>query len=175
MFRYKLNENVLDATAMINNIYLTKKWTVFPEECVNLKNYIRTKDVPTGIVDFEEFDRFNQGIKVSSYIDFKKQFPQYTRDILASMKRDQIVEICKAYNITVVNKRNEFLINIILEKQEFFRVQYAMVEKDEQEKMLEGIAERKANEIIDNRCPGMFDDEKKKMIGKIITELKKNI
>jgi len=172
-FRYKLNENSDSDSKMIRQNELSKKWTVFPYEVKEFKDFIRTKDRPTGIIDFEQFDRFTEAVQKSSAVDFHKKFPMYTRETLSSMPRKELVEICAAYNISTVNKRPDFLINQILTKQEIYREEQEQREKEEKKQLMEKIAEDKVNEILEKKLVVLEDGDKAELKKSVMDTLKK--
>lgn len=161
MYRYKLNENHKDKNAVLNNVFLTKDWTVFSTENHSLSNFIRTKENPKGIVDYEEFNRITNGVRKSSYVDFKKRFPLYTREVLASMPRKLLVDICKAYSIDVIGKKPEFLVEKIIEKQHIYKEQEEQRKEEEKKIYLEELVERKVNEYFSKDA--VVDVEKAKI------------
>jgi hypothetical protein len=172
-YRYKLNENSDTDSKMISKIEVSKKWTIFPNEIKEFKQFIRTKDRPTGILDYEQFNRYTEGIHKSSIVEYSTRFPMYTRDTLASMPRKQLVEICNAYNISTVNRRPDFLINQILIKQEVFRIEDERIQEELKIKKLEEIAENKVNEILDLRKEGVTIEEKEALKNKVFKTIKK--
>jgi hypothetical protein len=172
-FRYRLNENCKSESKIFPvNVNLTKEWSIFSNEIVELKPYIRTKDNPIAEIDMEEFDRTTQGVVRSSLVQFKKKYPQYSRDTLASMPRNLLVEICLAYSIPVVNRPKDFLVNRILEKQEIYKFQETERKDEEKKVLLENIAEIKINEILDKRCVGLLNEEKEEIKKEVIEGLK---
>ena len=172
-YRYKLNENSESESKMIRQNELSKKWTIFPNEVKEFKDFIRTKDRPTGIIDYEMFDRFTEAVHKSSIVDFNKRFPMYSREILASMPRTQLVSICNAYNISTVNKRPDFLINQILTKQDVYREEQEQRDKEERKQLMEQIAEEKVNEVLDKRLVVLEDSDKAELKKNVIDTLKK--
>lgn len=171
-YRYKLNDNAKSSTMSINTHKLTDKWTIFPKKIDDLDSYIRTKDFPDKPVDYEQFDRVTGATIQSSVVNFNKRFPTYTRDTLASMPRTQIFEICKSYNISTINKRVDFLINRIIEKQEVYREFDNVMKEQKLNKKLEDIAENKINEILNKRNEILTEIEKKRLKVTVIEELK---
>ena len=120
-YRYKLNDNQKANDCIVDGVFLTHDWRDLDRHFDKLEKHIRTKDNPVGIIDFEEYNPISDGIVNSSVINFEKKLPMYKREVLATMKRPQIVEIAKSYNINPILKRDAFLINLILEKQVIYQ------------------------------------------------------
>lgn len=135
MHRYRLNDNAVADSIKVEGVQLTKNWRDFDRYYDVLDNYIKTKDSPYGIVDYEEYNPFTNGVVNSSVTNFSKRLPQYKREVLATMKRPQLVEIAKTLNINPVLKRDAFLINLILEKQEKYKALGTNNQPEENEKV----------------------------------------
>jgi hypothetical protein len=150
-YRYRLSDNVEKDTMNVNGKNLNHSWMTIGHEIPELHMYIRTKDNPENIIDFESFDRITQAIIKSSWVDFKKFFPYYSRETLASMPRKQLEIICNSYNIPTANLRNEFLINKLLQKQEIFKVRHDEEKAKKQRVLLEEVADKAIKKILEEK------------------------
>ena len=171
-YRYRLSDNVTYEKMNINGVDLTKKWTVFSAEQIPLKPVIRTKDNPTNVVDYEKFDGKTQETLKSSWVDFKKWFPYYSRETLVSMHREQLEIICNSYNISTPNMRNEFLVNKILAKQEIYKTHFEEEKNRKRKEILEEVADKAARKILNQKL-----SEQQELIvnEELITDLKEKI
>jgi len=121
-YRYKIIEDVAnmgDNTA-IGKITLHKtKWITSPNYMYELASYIRTPNNMQGTLQIQEFNPSNEHIYYDSikYVTEKINLPEYTRDQLGLMDRDELIELCRYYGIDYIHKPDKYLVKFILEKQ----------------------------------------------------------
>jgi len=127
-FQYRLNDNFKENSnaTQLEGITLKKDvWTIFPQKMVSLLKYIKTVENEEGIVDFECFHQVKGEIydsSVNNYLKLKEgKVPFYKQAVLATMKRNQLEDVCMLFNIDSAKKIDKILVNLILEKQEVIR------------------------------------------------------
>lgn len=127
-FRYRLNENFKEdqSTKQIEGITLKKDlWVIFPQKMMILSKYIKTIENKEGVLDYEEFNQVSGEIYNSSVNNYQKlkegKIPNYTRAILATMKRPQLTQICDLMDVETIHMNNSVLVNRILEKQQILK------------------------------------------------------
>lgn len=118
IFRYKLVEENKADSQQICGVDLTKNWSYFETKKNVLKDYIKNKVNPVGIVDYEEVEKYDTDkIYYSSTEAMQKPKMIYTKDHLAMMPRDKLVEVAKWYEIVSANKPDWWIRNSIVEEQ----------------------------------------------------------
>lgn len=175
VFKYKLNENCVGETKGFGKQIISRKGTFYNEFQQELWPFVRTKDNPKGEIDYEEIDTNTQGILHSSYVNFKKRFPKYELKTLASMTRSQITDICLAYSIVSINRSTEFLINLILEKQDLYAVQAEQIKQKNEDKRLEEIVDKKIRQILEEKFVNLTDEGKDYLKKEVMESLKDEI
>jgi len=116
-FRYKLNSNSQSDTMQIAGINLTKSYRDFDNKCEELNGYIRKKDRPEGVVDYQIYNVADKEAVLDSKVIFDMIDKIYTREELSIMNRTELIDVCLVYNINPVNKPDSFLAKLILQKQ----------------------------------------------------------
>jgi hypothetical protein len=116
VYRYKLCKDYEGDSIQIAGINLSKSFKDFPNKQEQLEMFLRTNTNLDGFIDFEEKDLIS-GIVVDKSL-FEGPNKKYNPIELTFFNRDQLVEIAQSYNIDPRNKRNDFLIKLMIVEQE---------------------------------------------------------
>jgi hypothetical protein len=119
-YKYKLNNNFLDGEMCKVEGYLIEKykWTNLHVRVLKLEQYIRTKSNPKGILDYIESDPGTSEVFFSSEENLKFKLDRfYSRDYLLTLDRKEINNIAKGLEIDVLNRKKEFVIDLICKKE----------------------------------------------------------
>lgn len=116
VYRYKLCEDYNVDSCQIAGLNLTKNFKDFPNKQEPLEMFLRTNTNLEGFIDFEEKDLVTGVVIDKSLFEGTKKV--YKIGELSFLERDQLVEIAQAYNIDPRNKRNDFLVKLIIVEQE---------------------------------------------------------
>lgn len=121
-YRYKIIEDVESVveSSAIGKITVHKsKWTLSPNSMYELTPYIRTPSNLDGILQVQEFNPANEFVYYDSikYVTQTIDMPEYTRDQLGLMDREELIEICRYLGIDYIHKPDKYLVKFILEKQ----------------------------------------------------------
>lgn len=126
--RYRLNENAIsrfkykaDAKGLysgsVEGIALQSTWQMFNGKEIKLEKWVRSVANPTGIIDYQKFMPTTGEVledPMKKTLIFRAKVK--AQDLLF-MTRKELTEICKQLQISVVNKKDEVLRRLILEKQ----------------------------------------------------------
>jgi hypothetical protein len=119
--RYMLNSNFKNAiSASIEGKILNRdKWSMgFMYPVTEFKKYIKTKNNPDGIIDYESYIPENMRVTYSSSDAFKSK-PKYTQpEKLVLMDRKELIELADGFGIEHQQYINEELRKVISDAQE---------------------------------------------------------
>lgn len=119
-YRYRIFEDTEHSTISIDNIKLSKAmWHTSPHKLEKLDKWVRSLNNPSGIVEYEEIDRYTNSITYKPPMGPPEKF--YTRDELFVMSRDELCEIAGTMCIPTINIKNDSLIRLILNNQTRFQ------------------------------------------------------
>lgn len=160
MYRYKLNENAKQDEMKIADFHITKHWKMVYSKPLKLDPFIRTKENPDGIVDYEKLNiDDNNRIVESSYRLFVEDITMYTREELSILSRQALKQIADPYKIDCGKYNDVFIIRKILEKQTEYqelqkRIREEKEEKENEQKRLSEIAKQisKTGEDLEFIC-----------------------
>ena len=121
-YRYKIIDDVqtIADNSAIGKITVHKsKWILSPNSMYELTPYIRTPSNLEGMLQVQEFNPANEFVYYDSikYVTEKIDMPDYTRDQLGLMDREELIEICRYLGIDYIHKPDKYLVKFILEKQ----------------------------------------------------------
>lgn len=134
IYYYKLNENYNDTLpAMFEGVNLTKEWTGFDRKQDRLSNYLRTYKNVSGIMDLKIEDGLNKQY-TNTETDYNKKRVLYTRDVLCTFRRKNLEEIARTWGLTTVNKRDPFLIDMIVTEQDNYTEYHENLKKEKANK-----------------------------------------
>jgi len=145
-YRYKLNENEPNNFKSIYGIQLSHGWKTFDTRQKKLDNLIRSKTNSKGIIDYEIYIPASGKVLKSSLVGFKKEVRIYSKDVITTMKRDTLEEICTIWEIDPKHKKDDFLIKLIIEAQENHKKKKAVTK--EKSKFQEEIESEKSEPEI---------------------------
>lgn len=119
-YRYKLNENSKSESQFLKGHYVYKQWKDFTEPLTALESFIRTKENPKGVVDFQEFEKISRKVLNDSKENYYEVLEVGTKEFYSTLSRKEIYKYCKHYNLNTVNQSTDFLINQIIDKQHIY-------------------------------------------------------
>jgi hypothetical protein len=117
LYGYKIADTCSDVEITINNIQLTNSWTDFKLPQEKLKPFIRSVNNLEGILDYREFNPITKQSKFDGSESNNIEPEIYSRDVLSTFKREQLVDICNIWQLNHVNKPAPLLVNNIIAKQ----------------------------------------------------------
>jgi hypothetical protein len=118
-YRYRINDKHKDGgPAVIGKYTLSRQWFESISEVDMLKSYIRTPLNKTGMLQTQTFDVDTQTVVYDSDNYLDKEIQTYTRDVLGTMKRSELIEALRMYGIDSPRLKDEKLRILILEKQD---------------------------------------------------------
>ena len=131
VYRYKLCQDYESDSVQIASINLSKNFKDFPNKQGQLEMFLRTNTNLDGFIDFEEKDLISGTVLDKSL--FEGPNKKYTPIELTFFSREQLVEIAQTYNIDPRNKRNDFLIKLIIIEQDKVKELKKKTKKKEKE------------------------------------------
>jgi hypothetical protein len=129
--QYRLNSNAFTDVISVDQIKLSKQWTSFDKRKEILHDKIKTKLNKEGMIDYREIDVITEEEIISSVKNYRLKTTNYLKKDLNLKERDELILLAKRYDINPINKRNEFLINLILDKQTEYQKVKNEEDKDE--------------------------------------------
>jgi hypothetical protein len=115
--KYVLNENTEAPNMSIEGIHVSKAPKSFFSKQHLLHKYIRTKENPKGILDYEEYIPATGRIIFSNLKILNQDTVEVPLEELQLMGRDSLIEIAHHYNIDAIGKRDDVLVKKIYEAQ----------------------------------------------------------
>lgn len=116
--RYRLNENANGDRMAVERFTLSKKeWLVVPSLLSGLRKWVRTKENPKGILDYEKYIPNTNEVVYSSKYYYESKPMKVSRELLLSYNRKQLCEVGYVWGI-MDNYPDKVLIQKIMEKQE---------------------------------------------------------
>jgi hypothetical protein len=160
--QYRLTDSVEYDSLQIAGVTLTKDWFSFVNVKEELQAFLKSTTNTEGMVDYQKVNVESKEVLYKT-IPNPLDMPIFERNVLFSMIRSELCEICKEYGIVTTNKTNQFLVKEIIEKQE--NIEAAKIEQSK-----EIIPSETTNKIEDNtvavepevKAKSVFDILKKK-------------
>ena len=122
--RYKLADTYSQSSAAFNKIVLYKDhWVIFDDKKLELESFIKRANNVNGNILYERFLRQEGTGEISivfselEYINQKEDLPVYTKEVLAILDREELIQIGRHYSIDPINKPAHVLAKLILEAQ----------------------------------------------------------
>lgn len=135
VYSYKLNENYKGGFPVsMNGITLQKGWNDFGSQQKDLLVYVRSYRNKEGLIDEKVIDSKNK-IYVNTEEIYKTEKILYTREVLVSYPRQNLVDIARIWGIEPEFKVNKLLITLILEEQEKYKFYKEEERRKEKEKL----------------------------------------
>lgn len=115
-YRYKVNKEQSSNEMQIAGINLSKNWKDFDRKQEALEPFIKTEFNTKGLIDFEVYRPLTNEVFKSTIAEVKLPEILSNNDLVLA-SRDELVQYAKGYGIDPVNKRDDFLKKLILQKQ----------------------------------------------------------
>jgi hypothetical protein len=119
-YRYKLNENSDSESQFLNTIFVYKQSRDYTKPVKELEPFIRTKENPKGVVDFQEFEKTSRKILNDSEQNYYDVLPIGSKEFYSTLSRKELYKYCAHYNLDTVNNSTKFLIDKIIDKQHLY-------------------------------------------------------
>jgi len=132
VYRYKLSKKNKENERFINRVRVSKNWIEFDSRQDLLDRHVKTK-LQDGILDFQIIDYKTRKVKFDSVENNKvKNFNYYDRKTLATFNRSLLEDIALAIDLNPVKKRDEFLVDCIIKKQDEIKKLFEESEQKEE-------------------------------------------